>query len=175
MKLSELIFDLPIENQGAGDPEITDLTNDTRRLVPGALFAAMEGTKENGSDYIREALEKGAKPVLLTPVARRFFSEPNSLMYTHGEYPLAVRKLAAEKGVALCDLNRDSRRLYLSLGPERAAELFVRLAPGEHPDFPDGHDDRTHFCAQGARTVAGLVAEELRGIPDCAAYILEQQ
>ena len=125
--------------------------------------------------YCAIALEKGAKPVLLTPVARRFFSEPNSLMYTHGEYPLAVRKLAAEKGVALCDLNRDSRRLYLSLGPERAAELFVRLAPGEHPDFPDGHDDRTHFCARGARTVAGLVAEELRGIPDCAAYIREQQ
>lgn len=64
MKLSELIFDLPIEDRGAGDPEITDLTNDTRRLVPGAMFAAVEGTRENGTDYIREAMEKGAAAVL---------------------------------------------------------------------------------------------------------------
>ena len=64
MKLSELIWDLPIENRGAGTPEITDLTNDTRRLVSGALFAAIEGTKERGADHIREALEKGAAAVL---------------------------------------------------------------------------------------------------------------
>ena len=70
MKLSELIWDLPIENRGAGTPEITDLTNDTRRLVSGALFAAIEGTKESGADHIREALEKGAAAVLCrTPPA----------------------------------------------------------------------------------------------------------
>ncbi|MBQ8952532.1 MAG: rhamnogalacturonan acetylesterase, partial [Clostridia bacterium] len=121
--------------------------------------------------YCQAALDKGALPVLITPVARRFFVGGGSLLYTHGEYPAAIRRLAEEKRIPLCDLSADSRALYLSLGEEKTAELFVRLAPGENPDFPDGHDDKTHFCAQGAEVIAGLVAEELRKIPACAAYL----
>ena len=121
--------------------------------------------------YCDLALAHRAQPVLLTPVARRFFLDDGSLLYTHGEYPGAVRQLAAARGIPLCDLNRDSRALYQRLGPEKAAELFVRLAPGEHPDFPDGHDDKTHFNAHGAQVIAGLVAEEMRAIPALAGWL----
>lgn len=120
--------------------------------------------------YCAAALDRGAQPVLITPTCRRFFTEPHSLMYTHGEYPRAVRALAREKGVPLCDLKRATRELYLALGQEKVAGLFVRLAPGEHPDFPDGHDDRTHFNANGAEVVAGLVARALREEPACAPF-----
>ena len=126
---------------------------------------------ENLWRYCSAAMEKGAQPVLLTPVSRRFFVGEGSMLYTHGEYPRAVRKLAAEKNVPLCDLKKDSRELYLKLGEEKTADLFVRLAPGEHPDFPGGHDDKTHFNAYGAKVIAGLVAEEMRKIPVCAAYL----
>ena len=126
---------------------------------------------ENLWRYCEAALEKGAQPVLLTPVSRRFFVGEGSMLYTHGEYPRAVRKLAAEKNVPQCDLKKDSRELYLKLGEEKTADLFVRLAPGEHPDFPDGHDDKTHFNAYGAKVIAGLVAEEMRKISVCAAYL----
>ena len=68
----------------------------------------------------------------------------------------------------LCDLKKDSRELYLRLGEEKTAELFVRLAPGEHPDFPGGHDDKTHFNVYGAQVICGLVVEEMRRIPACA-------
>lgn len=104
------------------------------------------------------AKRAGATPVLMTPVCRRFFTGDNSLMYTHGEYPLAVRALAEKEGVKLCDLKRMSRELYVGLGQEECAKLFVRLAPGENPDFPNGHDDPTHFNADGARKIASLIA-----------------
>ncbi|MBQ8109072.1 MAG: rhamnogalacturonan acetylesterase [Clostridia bacterium] len=123
--------------------------------------------------YCEAALKKGAQPVLITPTCRRFFSEPHSLMYTHGEYPLAVRRLSWGKGLPLCDLTRETRKLYLDMGQDKVAELFVRLAPGEHPDFPDGHDDRTHFNAHGARTIAGIVARTLKRICECAPFIRE--
>ena len=126
---------------------------------------------ENLWRYCETALEKGAQPVLLTPVFRRFFVGDGSLLYTHGEYPRAVRKLAAEKNVPLCDLKKDSRDLYLKLGEEKTAELFVRLQPGEHPDFPQGHDDKTHFNACGAKMIARLVAQEMRKIPECAVFL----
>ena len=64
MKLSQLIQGLPLENRGAGDPEITGVTCDTRTLRPGGLFAALPGTREDGADYIAAALDRGAAAIL---------------------------------------------------------------------------------------------------------------
>lgn len=123
--------------------------------------------------YCTAAREKGAQPVLVTPVSRRFFVGDGNLLYTHGEYPMAIRQLAARENIPLCDLKTDSRNLYLRLGPEKTAALFVHLAPGEHPGFPEGHDDKTHFCAEGAAVIAGLVADEMRQIPVCSPFLKE--
>ncbi len=121
--------------------------------------------------YCGTALSRGALPVLITPVSRRFFVGGGSMLYTHGEYPRAMRKLAADRNIPLCDLKADSRKMYLSLGEEKTAELFVRLKPGEDPDFPDGHDDKTHFNAYGANEICKLVVRELKRYPQCAAYL----
>lgn len=142
-----------------------DEKDDERHTDPENTFPAFL------RHYCRTAAEKEATPVLITPVCRRYFVGDGGLLYTHGEYPLAVRNVAREDGIALCDLNRDSRKLYLTLGEEKTAELFVRLQPGEHPDFPDGHDDRTHFCAVGAERIARLLAEELSALPVCRKFI----
>ena len=96
------------------------------------------------------------------------------MLYTHGEYPRAVRQTAAEDGIPLIDLKADSRELYLSLGEEKTAELFVRLKPGEHPDFPEGHDDKTHFNAYGAKMICALVVKEMRNIPACRPFLREE-
>ncbi len=111
--------------------------------------------------YCRAARAKKALPMLLTSVSRRMFVGSGSLLYTHGEYPRAVRVLARRLRIPLGNLEQDSRRLYLLLGEEKTASLFVRLAPGEHPDYPEGHDDKTHFNARGARVIAALVAGEM--------------
>ena len=126
------------------------------------------------SRYCDAAIAKGAQPVLMTPVCRRFFVGADSILYTHGEYPAAIRRLAAERHIPLLDLKKASRALYLSLGEDKTAELFVRLAPGEHPDFPDGHDDKTHFNAHGAQVIAGLVADLMRQEPACAPFLKEE-
>lgn len=112
--------------------------------------------------YCDEALQRGTQPVLITPVSRRWWLSDTDMLYTHGEYPAAVRKLAAERNIPLVDLKAASRALYLSLGQEKTAELFVRIAKGENPDFPEGHDDKTHFNAYGAERIAELVVDGLR-------------
>lgn len=124
--------------------------------------------------YCECALSKHAQPVLLTPVSRRFFVGGGSMLYTHGEYPQAIRKLAAEKQIPLCDLKKDSRELFIGLGEEKTAELFVRLAPGEHSDHPQGHDDKTHFNAVGADVICQLVVKEMRAIPELTGFLKEQ-
>ena len=168
----EGLFEPVARDLSAGDMLLiqfghNDEKDDERHTDPDTTFP------EELWRYCEAALSRGALPVLLTPVSRRFFVGDGSMLYTHGEYPRAIRRLAAEKNILLCDLKQDSRALFLELGPEKTAELFVRLAPGENPDFPDGHDDKTHFCAGGAAVIAGLVARELRQIPDCASYLKE--
>ena len=142
-----------------------DEKDDERHTDPATTF------QDNLRMYCQAARIKGATPVLITPVSRRFFTGDGSLMYTHGEYPLAVKTVAQALSVPLCDLHEDSRRLYLRLGEESTAELFVRLQPGEHPDFPEGHDDKTHFNAGGARMIAELVVQEMRAYPELSGYL----
>ena len=166
----EGLFEPVREGMAAGDMLLiqfghNDEKDDERHTDPDTTFP------EELWRYCESALSRGAQPVLITPVCRRFFGGDGSLFYTHGEYPRAIRLLAAEKQIPLCDLKADSRELYKSLGEEKTAELFVRLAPGENPDFPEGHDDRSHFNAHGAQVIAGLVANELKKLPQCAGFM----
>ncbi len=121
--------------------------------------------------YCRAAMEKGALPVLLSPVSRRLYVGDGSLLYTHGEYPAAVKAVAQELHVPFLDLKTASRKLYLSASPEETEKLFVVLKPGEHPDFPEGHEDKTHFNAFGAEKIAGLVAGMMEEEPRLKRYM----
>ena len=44
----------------AGDVEITGITSDSRKVEKGFLFAALPGSKTNGTDFLQDAYEKGA-------------------------------------------------------------------------------------------------------------------
>ncbi len=158
MRPGDLLFVQFGHNDEKDDPE--------RHTDPDGSYTAFL------SGYCDAALEKGALPVLCTPVCRRFFVGGGSLLYTHGEYPAAVRRLARERDLPLCDLKAASRAMYLALGEDKTAELFVRVAPGESEQFPNGHDDKTHFCAYGAREIARLVARLLREDARCRDFFL---
>ncbi len=55
--------------RGEGDPQILQIAADSRKVEPGALFAALPGVKTDGADYIEAALARGARAVIL-PQAR---------------------------------------------------------------------------------------------------------
>ncbi|GAA2408714.1 rhamnogalacturonan acetylesterase [Streptomyces glaucosporus] len=122
-------------------------------------------------DYLRRYLdgarERGARPVLLTPVERRRFDTGGHAKPTHGEYPAAMRALAAAERVPLIDIQAASLAAWDRLGPDGTLELFLHLAPGEHPDHPAGKQDNTHFRPRGAIEVARMVARGLKkhGLP----------
>lgn len=140
--------------------------DEARHTDPDSTFP------ENLKFICDAALAKGAQPVLVTPVCRRYFLGDGDLLYTHGEYPAAIRKLASENGIPLCDLKQMSRELFLRLGPELTEKLFVVLEKGRHPNFPDGHNDQTHFNAIGAAVMAKLVANCLRKMDCCEGFFL---
>ena len=65
MNLSQLLQGVPLLEDHIGqDVEITSLSCDTRTMEPGALFVALPGYRWDGSDFIEEALRRGAAAVL---------------------------------------------------------------------------------------------------------------
>lgn len=112
--------------------------------------------------FVQEARKKGAQPVLLTPVARRKFDETGKIMGTHDVYAQIVRDVALGEKVPLIDLDKKAQVLYQQMGVECSKMLFMHLKPGEHPNFPNGKVDDTHFNELGARLVAELVWEDIK-------------
>ncbi|MDW8807295.1 rhamnogalacturonan acetylesterase [Streptomyces scabiei] len=102
--------------------------------------------------YIGGAQARGARPVLATSVERRKFDGDGKALPTHGDYPAAMRALAAKEGVALLDIQALSIALWQRLGVEQTKRYFNWTATEQ---------DNTHFNPPGAIAVARLVAGEL--------------
>lgn len=112
--------------------------------------------------YIDGAREKGALPVLLSPVNRRRFNLFGEFYPTHGAYPAAVMELCEELDVPFIDLTALSEEYYTKLGEEESKRLFLFLKPGESPNYPEGSEDNTHFIEAGAYEIAGLVVQGMK-------------
>ena len=63
MRLSELVAGLQVVPPGA-DPEIMEITEDSRRVRAGALFVAVPGAQLDGHAYIADAVSRGAAAIV---------------------------------------------------------------------------------------------------------------
>ncbi|KRG46852.1 rhamnogalacturonan acetylesterase [Stenotrophomonas panacihumi] len=104
------------------------------------------------SRYVDVAQTHGATPILITPVARLIY-DFGSLLDTHGLYTQSVKQLAAQRQVALIDLNASSSDWIRALG-EQAAKPYFLFVPAQ------GKADGTHFSTAGATAVACLVVRD---------------
>ncbi|MBQ4027466.1 MAG: UDP-N-acetylmuramoyl-L-alanyl-D-glutamate--2,6-diaminopimelate ligase, partial [Bacteroidales bacterium] len=65
MKLGDIIKNCGIlEVKGTLHKDITDVTNDSRKVTPGSLFVAVNGCGADGRAYIAKAIENGASAVM---------------------------------------------------------------------------------------------------------------
>ena len=55
-----------------------------------------------------------------------------------------------------------SEALVQATGVEESKALYLWLAPGQHPNYPEGVQDDTHFSPEGARRIAEDFAVALR-------------
>ncbi|MGI4863158.1 MAG: rhamnogalacturonan acetylesterase [Janthinobacterium lividum] len=114
--------------------------------------------------FVSETRSHKGQPILLTPVARRKFDAAGKIEETHAAYSELVRGVARDTNTPLIDLDRSSQALLQQFGVENSKLLFNHLAPGEHPNYPDGREDNTHFNELGARRMAELVLADIRAL-----------
>jgi pectin methylesterase-like acyl-CoA thioesterase/lysophospholipase L1-like esterase len=145
IKLNEFLF----IQFGHNDQKVEDKTRGTDPYT---------SYQEYLTHYINGAREKGAIPILITPVNRRIFDEQGNLINTLGDYPEAMRQVAADLKVPLIDLWKKSKDFYEGLGIEETKELFAWYEL-ENQDPPP---DDTHFSQYGAKKIAELVVEGIK-------------
>ena len=65
MKLADLLRDVPVVSAvGPTDVEISGVTADSRLVRQGWLFVAIPGTQQDGTQFVPQALEKGAAAIV---------------------------------------------------------------------------------------------------------------
>jgi lysophospholipase L1-like esterase len=130
--------------------------------------------KANLEKYVSDTRSKKAVPVLITPVARRKFDAAGHITDTHAEFAAIVTKVAEEQKVIFIDLDKTSMELLEKTGVEPSKMFFNHLTPGEHPNYPEGKADDTHFSELGARRMAELVLADVRKVaPELADRIVK--
>src|SRR5689334_8661039 len=85
--------------------------------------------------YLDGARAAHAHPVLVTPVERRRFTAGGVAYQSHGDYPAAMRALAAETRTPLIDLTALSFDLWGRLGPDETKKYFLWLPAGRSPNY----------------------------------------
>ncbi|MET7452078.1 rhamnogalacturonan acetylesterase [Streptomyces sp. NPDC005574] len=115
--------------------------------------------RANLETFVAGVRERGGRPVLVTPIVRRWFNTDGTLnndtaLLVNGlgvNHPEVIRSVAAAQDVPLIDLTAKTKALVESLGVENSKALYLY----------NEKRDNTHTSAYGATVYAGLVRDEL--------------
>ncbi|MEE8815073.1 MAG: UDP-N-acetylmuramoyl-L-alanyl-D-glutamate--2,6-diaminopimelate ligase [Lachnospiraceae bacterium] len=98
MKLGELLEGVEYSLEGskkAKDLEVTDVTNDSRKVIPGSLFFCIPGAVRDGHDFAPDVEAKGASVLVIE----------HDVKLAHPEKMVLVRVPSARRAMALIAAN----------------------------------------------------------------------
>jgi lysophospholipase L1-like esterase len=170
--ISEGLWQPVADNLQEGDYVFIQFGHNDESKEKTDRYTTPEQYTANLVRFVTETRAHKAIPVLLTPVSRRKFDNEGRAVETHEVYAPLVRAVAQEQHVPLIEMDEKTKALYQQFGPEYSKMLFLQLEKGEHPNYPDGKIDNTHYTELGARKVAQIVLQGVRELNlDLATHI----
>ncbi|MFE2943643.1 rhamnogalacturonan acetylesterase [Streptomyces sp. NPDC059255] len=138
---------------GRGDLVLVQLAHNDKQ-TPADVYRA------NLTEMTDRVRARGSRPVLVTPIVRRWFNADGTLdngtaLNVNGlgvDLPAEMRALARDRDIPVVDLTALTKRRVEELGPEASKALFLH----------DEKRDNTHTSVRGATEFAALVLGELR-------------
>lgn len=134
--------------------------NDEKPEDPTRYADPDSGFPENLEKFVNVARNKGATPVIITPVTRFNRNNPYAA-YKHDRWAESARRTGKKLDVAVVDLTKLSEHLVDAIGEAAATTFFMNLPAGMYPHFPNGQTDNTHLQPAGAVAFGALIAREL--------------
>ena len=163
--IDEGLWDKVLGNLKEGDYVFIQFGHNDSKQSDSVRYAAPWGAyKANLEKFVLQTREKGGKPVLLTPVARRWFKEGGLDRNCHGDYPIVMKKVAEELNVPLLDMTSVTLDWLEGLGDEGSRPYYM---------ISTGKSDNTHTVARGARKLAEMTCTEIRkSLPEIAEHLI---
>jgi len=162
--ISENLWQQVMDGASEGDYIFIQFGHNDESVEKKERYASPTEFKANLTKFVNEARALKAIPILLTPVSRRKFDATGTAIETHKIYSALVQEVASAEKVLFIDLDTKSRALYQQFGKDNSTLLFLQLKAGEHPNYPEGKVDNTHFNELGARLIAQLVLNEVKAL-----------
>lgn len=139
--------------------------NDAKNEDPARYNEPQHAFPQWLTRYVDLARQRGATPILITPVAVRRF-EGGEPVDTHGPYAQAVRELAASQQIGLIDLSRSSMDWLRALGEGPSRDYYMHVPEQQQADD-------VHFQHRGAVAVACLVVDGWKRLdPSLAQHVV---
>lgn len=161
------------------------------RAQPGDYLFIMSAINDNAKDtprhtdasttykaylrvYVNMAREHGVTPVFVTSQTKRTYDLWGRFFNSVGAYPQAMRDLAKELNVPVIDLNQKSIDFFTQVGPDATKNMYMYIAPGQYPYWPNGDSDYIHFQDYGATCLARLIVRGIQelNLPGLAPYVI---
>ena len=123
---------------------------------------------ENLKRYVTEARAAGIKPVLVTPLTRRFFEADGKIHSDLGEYSEAMRGVARGMKVPLIELQNESIAYLDKAGEDAGDKLAITKKDADGKTI----FDKTHLNWQGSYVFGRMVAVDLgKAVPALRKYV----
>jgi lysophospholipase L1-like esterase len=149
---------------GHNDAEKVDGVAELDRQVSMAVYEA------NLRRYVTEARAAGIKPVLCTPLTRRYFEADGKVHSDLLSHAATMTNVAREMSVPLVDLQGDSIAYLDKIGEAEANKLAIT----KKDDAGKTIFDKTHLDWAGSYVFGRMVAVDLgNAVPTLKRYLLK--
>lgn len=158
----------------AGDFLVIGFGHNDEKSDDADRFSSAEGSVDTAGSfkynlynyYVKLALDKGATPILCSPIVRisktNDYSGANGHYTPTGDYGKAVVDLGSEKDVQVVDLRTLTAELYKKVSYD-GAKKFHAIPQGVSDNEPNWDSiDGTHINIYGAKMVASLFAKTIK-------------
>ena len=121
--------------------------------------------------YIEEARAAGVKPMLVTPLTRRYFEADGKIHSDLTAHAETMKRVAAEMKVPLIDLHHDSIAYLDSVGEKSGNTLAITMKDDDGKTI----FDKTHLNWKGSYVFGRIVAVDMgKTVPSVAMYVRQQ-
>lgn len=128
----------------------------------------MDQYQQNLRNFVTQARAAGIKPVLVTPLTRRYFEADGKVHSDLLAYSAAMKQVATEMHVPLIDLQSQSIAFLDKIGEAQGLTLGITKKDAAGNTIPD----KTHLDWKGSYVFGRMVAVDLgKAVPAIAPYV----
>ena len=163
------------------DANLRKFVNETRAkggipVLFNSIVRRNFGTADNkavAEAILQDDIRKGINPDAKHDASPAVVPETgDKLIDTHGAYLDSPRNVAKELDVPFVDMNKLTRELVESIGPEESKKLFMWVPANTVAAMPKGREDNTHLNVHGARVIAGITVDAIaKEVPELAKHV----